>query len=305
MNRTSRNRGFTIIELLTVIAIIAVLAAILFPVAATVREQARASSCMSNLHQLWVAVNVYKQDEGGYPPALHGYAERADTHAPIVDPDGADSDQVLPGGVIAAGAAYRVKLTADQIVNGFLYPEQIKDVNLLRCPDNLFPAKNAITIAHYPEMQDTDPTAAYYWPKAKYNWIGDVLKAKGCPSDSYGTIDCFTEGPFAGQPKWYYASNSYDVAPRIGADGKPVKLGDLFIYDRHYSLDWTGTPGAADLPAQLKYDNPPSDKTLLVYCTWHTATNGSNTMPGISLGGTAKKLNAEQLVKSNALLFYK
>ena len=58
MVRSSAARGFTLIELLTVIAIIAILTAILFPVAGTVREQARATDCMSKLHQLWVSANV-------------------------------------------------------------------------------------------------------------------------------------------------------------------------------------------------------------------------------------------------------
>lgn len=71
----ARNQAFTLIELLTVIAIIAVLTAILFPVAGTVREQARATDCMSNLHQLWVSANVYREDEGAFPSALLGYPE--------------------------------------------------------------------------------------------------------------------------------------------------------------------------------------------------------------------------------------
>ena len=54
--------GFTLVELLVVIAIIAILAAILFPVFARARENARRSSCQSNLKQMGLGVLQYTQD---------------------------------------------------------------------------------------------------------------------------------------------------------------------------------------------------------------------------------------------------
>jgi len=63
-----KRRGFTLIEILLVIAIIAVLAAILFPVFASVREKGRQISCVSNLHQLGLAVQLYAQDSDDILP---------------------------------------------------------------------------------------------------------------------------------------------------------------------------------------------------------------------------------------------
>jgi prepilin-type N-terminal cleavage/methylation domain-containing protein len=54
--------GFTLIELLVVISIIAILAAILFPVFAQARERARLTTCASNLRQLGLANRMYAQD---------------------------------------------------------------------------------------------------------------------------------------------------------------------------------------------------------------------------------------------------
>ncbi|MES2465576.1 MAG: prepilin-type N-terminal cleavage/methylation domain-containing protein, partial [Armatimonadota bacterium] len=72
---TRRSSGFTLIELLVVIAIIAILAAILFPVFAQAREKARQTSCLSNVKQICLALNMYAQDaDETYPPARYSNA---------------------------------------------------------------------------------------------------------------------------------------------------------------------------------------------------------------------------------------
>ena len=51
-----RRHGFTLIELLVVIGIIAIFAAILFPIFAQARDKARSSACLSNTKQIGNAI---------------------------------------------------------------------------------------------------------------------------------------------------------------------------------------------------------------------------------------------------------
>lgn len=68
LSPSASRRAFTLIELLTVIAIIGILAAIIIPTVGRVRESARASQCVSNLRQINLAVQLYVGDNKGFLP---------------------------------------------------------------------------------------------------------------------------------------------------------------------------------------------------------------------------------------------
>ena len=64
-----RHRGFTLVELLVVIGIVAVLLALLLPAVARARQSAMRSACMSNLRQIGAGLIAYATDHKGWFPA--------------------------------------------------------------------------------------------------------------------------------------------------------------------------------------------------------------------------------------------
>ena len=72
-------RAFTLIELLVVVSIVAILAALLFPIFGRARENARRSSCQSNLRQIGLGLLQYLQDyDEKMPRSFFGTSSGAD-----------------------------------------------------------------------------------------------------------------------------------------------------------------------------------------------------------------------------------
>ena len=86
------SRGFTLIEVLVVVTIIAILAGLTMPVLAKARAKGRSAACMSNLGQLGKAMLMYSDDydgrlpqewypgSDGYPGALSPYVGNDDVY---------------------------------------------------------------------------------------------------------------------------------------------------------------------------------------------------------------------------------
>ena len=77
--------GFTLIELLVVIAIIAILAALILPVFHRGKESARSASCLSNLHQIGIGLQLYVSDNGNRLPSMFDWTSTSDTNSPLIN----------------------------------------------------------------------------------------------------------------------------------------------------------------------------------------------------------------------------
>lgn len=102
--------AFTLIELLVVIAIIAILVAILFPLFARARENARRTSCASNLKQIGLGFMQYTQDYDEKLPPLYF---------------GTDGTYKMPNGQVTGTALWM----------HMVYP-YIKSAQLFNCPSS-------------------------------------------------------------------------------------------------------------------------------------------------------------------------
>lgn len=93
----ARRGGFTLVELLTVIAVVAILASLLLSVLGEARAKTRAVSCQNTMRQLGVAFHLYANDhDGEIPPSWHSAAIRRTGNwaveiSPYLHPHGAAS----------------------------------------------------------------------------------------------------------------------------------------------------------------------------------------------------------------------
>jgi len=137
----SRRRGFTLIEILFVIAIIAVLIALLLPAVQQAREAARRSQCKNNLKQIGLSLHNYHDVFNTFPPgyvdqglnvaANQGHYSWSSTVLPYIDQAPLYNQMNVGNVLLSANLANAAVLLSIQTpLSGFA------------CPSNPSPSRN-------------------------------------------------------------------------------------------------------------------------------------------------------------------
>jgi len=266
-------KGFTLIEMLVVIAIISILAAIAFPVFSRAKDSAYRGADMSNMNSIRTALQLYRNDQGGYPPALLGYADTYD----------GTLTNVVPASKLA----------------GALYPKRIDSLNTLKPAfvraSTTVPFEQEVDKAVWPNKAGSGPNAQKYGPPTV------VTRCVVNPLDPTDRAQV---------PNYYYRISGYDTGEVPDPSNPQLKRNELryTLFWTGYTVpDDPCNPGpneqgnVNDDPRQLGYFDPP-ETTVVTWDSWFREYDSTGATPTrtkrdivLFLGGSARPMDSLQV----------
>ena len=133
--------GFTLVELLVVIAIIAILVALLLPAINAAREAARKSTCASNLRQIGIGLNNFESAKRKYPPF---FINRSGNPSKIADDDKGPNWLVSLLPFVEEKSVYK---QWDRNIPANQNAARSTEISLFKCPSDSFSRGNHCTYA--------------------------------------------------------------------------------------------------------------------------------------------------------------
>jgi len=261
MRVKSRNSGFSLVELLTVIAIIAILAAIIFPVMTSVKNKANENACITNLHQISVAVSMFKTDNRRYPDVLGAEVYN-------------DNGELW----LANGGNPKI---FESCKDKYLFPEYVKgSIKVFHCPSS--PVTNSADSAIYLRVHGDDATEVAVFAYDSYDCM---VMGSG---QAEGNIKIFQEDRDAFphyRTSWVPASKVGDGIAWIAGSGinaYPPGIADTSAIQQE------------DYERQLRFRNPPGD-TVVTWCGYHEGVNFGGRAPVVFLDGHVDNLPAKEV----------